>query len=162
MDNEQEKQSRKEYQQAWYQANKDRNAASAARYRAKHRGELAAKQAEIRAKRPIDEQAELRAYKRGYNRGYQAGQRELRQRDNTVSTMKARARRSGVAMDVILPELLAQKLAYYGGKCWICRDRVHQHWDHVKPIAKGGAHILANLRPACARCNMRKSDTWPF
>ncbi len=33
--------------------------------------------------------------------------------------------------------------------------------DHVKPIAKGGWHALANLRPACFRCNNQKSDKWP-
>jgi 5-methylcytosine-specific restriction endonuclease McrA len=35
-------------------------------------------------------------------------------------------------------------------------------WDHVKPLAKGGAHILANLRPACLSCNRSKRDRWPL
>lgn len=57
---------------------------------------------------------------------------------------------------------LEARLAYYGGKCWICRTAEHEHWDHVKPLSKGGAHILANLRPSCASCNTSKSDRWPF
>ena len=37
-----------------------------------------------------------------------------------------------------------------------------ENWDHVKPLSKGGAHMLANLRPACGHCNRRKRDRWPF
>ncbi|RKF18326.1 HNH endonuclease, partial [Micromonospora globbae] len=59
-------------------------------------------------------------------------------------------------------EDLEQKLAFYGGKCWICKTNPHEHWDHVKPLSKGGAHILANLRPSCASCNRSKRDRWPF
>jgi 5-methylcytosine-specific restriction endonuclease McrA len=45
--------------------------------------------------------------------------------------------------------------------CWMCggdADTV----DHVKPLSKGGAHILANLRSACQSCNSSKGATWPF
>ncbi|WP_209961193.1 HNH endonuclease signature motif containing protein [Micromonospora sp. HB375] len=59
-------------------------------------------------------------------------------------------------------EQLEQRIAYYGGKCWICRVAPWEHIDHVKPLSKGGAHILANLRPSCASCNLGKSDKWPF
>lgn len=59
-------------------------------------------------------------------------------------------------------EDLKMKLDYYGGKCWICRTAEHEHWDHVKPVSKGGAHILANLRPSCASCNIAKNNKWPF
>lgn len=57
---------------------------------------------------------------------------------------------------------LKMKLQYYGGKCWICRTAEHEHWDHVKPLSKGGAHILANLRPSCEACNLSKHNKWPF
>jgi 5-methylcytosine-specific restriction endonuclease McrA len=45
--------------------------------------------------------------------------------------------------------------------CWLCggpREQV----DHVKPIAAGGSHILANLRPICGSCNQKKWATWPL
>jgi 5-methylcytosine-specific restriction endonuclease McrA len=32
----------------------------------------------------------------------------------------------------------------------------HVHLDHVIPVARGGLHCAANLRPACASCNQRK------
>jgi hypothetical protein len=30
--------------------------------------------------------------------------------------------------------------------------------DHIRPLAKGGAHEWANLAPACAACNRSKAD----
>lgn len=59
-------------------------------------------------------------------------------------------------------EQLASRLDYYGNKCWICKVGPYEHLDHVKPVSKGGAHMLANLRPACAKCNLSKKDKWPL
>jgi len=42
----------------------------------------------------------------------------------------------------------------------MCGGASQLQWDHVKPLAKGGAHMLANLRLACSRCNNVKSDRW--
>lgn len=54
-----------------------------------------------------------------------------------------------------------QKLAYWGHACWMC-GAPWEHVDHVKPTSRGGADLIANLRPACASCNHSKSDRWPF
>ena len=59
-------------------------------------------------------------------------------------------------------EQLQMRVAYYGHKCWICRIAPYEHLDHVKPLSRGGAHMLSNLRPTCATCNLRKSAKWPF
>ena len=59
-------------------------------------------------------------------------------------------------------EQLEQRVAYYGGKCWICKVKPYEHIDHVKPLSRGGSHLLCNLRPACATCNNRKRAKWPF
>lgn len=74
---------------------------------------------------------------------------------------RARARKARAAIGVITAPLLAAKAAYWGHRCWICGD-VPNTWDHVKPLNKGGPHMLANLRPACWSCNSSKSDRWPF
>lgn len=58
-------------------------------------------------------------------------------------------------------EMLQARMAYYH-RCWICKSPRWDHVDHVKPLSKGGPHMLANLRPACAECNRRKGSTWPF
>jgi 5-methylcytosine-specific restriction endonuclease McrA len=70
-----------------------------------------------------------------------------------------RARKLLAAVGDITLELLAGKLAYWGGRCWMCGGEP-TGWDHVKPLARGGAHVLANLRPACRRCNSSKKDCW--
>ena len=76
-------------------------------------------------------------------------------------TARYRARKLKATVGVLTVELLAAKLAYYGGRCWMC-GADWTDWDHVKPLAKGGPHMLANLRPACQPCNSSKSDRWPF
>jgi 5-methylcytosine-specific restriction endonuclease McrA len=58
-------------------------------------------------------------------------------------------------------EMLEQRMTFYHG-CWICKSPRWDHVDHVKPLSKGGPHMLANLRPACAECNQRKGSKWPF
>ena len=42
-----------------------------------------------------------------------------------------------------------------GRKCVYCGG-LFEHLDHVKPLALGGEHSLANLVPACAACNLSK------
>lgn len=69
-----------------------------------------------------------------------------------------RARKLG-AGGAATPEQVADRVAYYGGRCWICRAP-WQHMDHVKPIAAGGSNWPANLRPACSPCNRRKNSRW--
>ena len=77
-------------------------------------------------------------------------------------------RRARLAESSIVPftqEQLEQRLAYYGNRCYLrldcCIDQA-DHIDHVKPISKGGPHILSNLRPACQPCNQSKSNKWPY
>jgi 5-methylcytosine-specific restriction endonuclease McrA len=71
------------------------------------------------------------------------------------------ARKMGTMVVRITPAMLAAKCAYWGNCCWVCSGP-QEAIDHVKPLNKGGAHILANLRPICRACNTRKSDTWPY
>lgn len=56
----------------------------------------------------------------------------------------------------VTPVQLAQKLSMYGNLCWICADGANEV-DHVIALARGGLHILANLRPICGLCNRRKA-----
>lgn len=71
------------------------------------------------------------------------------------------ARKRDATIVPFTKEQLAEKWAYWGGKCWICRATATAT-DHVKPLAKGGAHTLCNLRPICGTCNSRKGSKWPF
>lgn len=78
--------------------------------------------------------------------------RELERRRNAL--------KSGSRVLPITKEALRQRLSMFGG-CWVC-DGAAEQIDHVKPLAVGGPHILANLRPICALCNQRKGARWPF
>lgn len=86
-------------------------------------------------------------------------------RGREVSAEASRRRRAAAratAVASISVEDIQAKVSYYGGKCWICRTAEFEHIDHVKPLSKGGAHVLANLRPACAPCNLSKFNRWPW
>jgi 5-methylcytosine-specific restriction endonuclease McrA len=72
-----------------------------------------------------------------------------------------RARKSAVAVVPFTAAELQARLSMFGHRCWICGDP-YQAVDHVKPLAKGGLHVLANLRPICHVCNSRKKDQWPY
>ena len=65
-----------------------------------------------------------------------------------------RARERG-AQGVATPAAVAARIAYYGGRCYLC-GAPYQEIDHVIPLARGGSHWPANLRPACRSCNRRK------
>jgi len=54
-----------------------------------------------------------------------------------------------------------QRMSLWCGHCAYCgkefKDgKLWEHIDHVIPIIRGGLHILANLRPTCAKCNLSK------
>lgn len=59
-------------------------------------------------------------------------------------------------------DAIAARRTYYGNKCWMCGSSEGFEIDHVKPLAAGGLHIPANMRPACKSCNSRKRDAWPL
>jgi 5-methylcytosine-specific restriction endonuclease McrA len=68
----------------------------------------------------------------------------------------------------------AEALEIYGTDCHICGTAIDLkaptkvgadgwelalHLDHVIPLSKGGADTLGNIRPAHAKCNIRKWAT---
>lgn len=126
-------------------------------------------------KRDYDrEYGQSEAY-RDYQRSYRATNR-LQLRSQQVEKyatdaayrlrrqMNAALRRARVANVQTIPftrEQLLKKFAYWNNCCWICGEP-GGHIDHVKPINRGGGHILCNLRPICQACNNMKRDKWPL
>lgn len=50
-----------------------------------------------------------------------------------------------------------------GPRCAYCPEiltRENFTVDHIRPIARGGLTVLANLTVACRSCNSRKGATW--
>ena len=56
---------------------------------------------------------------------------------------------------------ISARWEYYGWRCYLC-GRPAEATDHVIPLAKGGSHFPANLRPICTSCNSTKKDRWPI
>lgn len=67
----------------------------------------------------------------------------------------ARARSHGAPA---VPYSEADVLRSTSGRCYLCGEPLTAAWqvEHVIPIARGGADVLANVRPACAGCNRDK------
>lgn len=116
----------------WRQANPERFREYSAAYRAANPEKVAARLARWHAANPEKVRAH-RVARKGLERA------------STIVTFTG--------------EQLAARLAYYGNRCWMCRGPF-EHLDHVKPLSKGGSHILANFRPACERCNLSKAARW--
>lgn len=148
-----------EYQRRYYAGNREHYL----RYYAENRERILEYGRRYRA-----ENAEVH---RDYQRQYRIENREKVREDSrrwlhenaeraAEYARKRRALMRDAAITKFTQEQLQQRVAYYGGKCWICREADYEHMDHVKPLSKGGPHCLANLRPACAACNIQKSAAW--
>ena len=74
------------------------------------------------------------------------------------NTRRRRARIRQVTIVDFTIEQLSARMAMWPG-CWICGGP-KEAVDHVKPLARGGLHTLANLRPVCQPCNSSKSARW--
>lgn len=85
------------------------------------------------------------------------------QKENPGGHRAAQARRRAQKMTsrvgVFGKAEIAARMSFFGNRCWMCRGPF-EAIDHVKPLSKGGPHLLANLRPACNRCNSSKSNRW--
>jgi 5-methylcytosine-specific restriction endonuclease McrA len=141
---------KRESAKAWREKNRDRlNAAGRDRYEEKR--------------------VEILIYQRGYY--VDNGPRiRARVRKYAVENPEAKragearrnARKRGVEGRVTKDEIraLAERQKY---RCAYCRTLVRKgyHIDHIKPLAKGGLNVIANLQITCARCNGRKSAKDP-
>lgn len=78
---------------------------------------------------------------------------------HAIRNGRRRARLRSATVHDISHEQLSSRFIGAGGRCWICKG-APDTWDHVKPLAKGGPHMLANLRPACRSCNSSKGAKW--
>ncbi|WP_409000289.1 HNH endonuclease [Streptomyces europaeiscabiei] len=69
-----------------------------------------------------------------------------------MATLYQRARRVRVAT-----YSRAEVFVRWGGQCCYCEAPADQ-LDHVRPVSHGGSDVASNVVPACATCNLSKSD----
>lgn len=95
---------------------------------------------------------------------------ELRRKKSPQNTNKRRAVKYGNGYEDFTDE---QMFEMWGYNCHICEQTIDVtipkydenndynpwalHRDHVVALSRGGAHILDNVKPAHAMCNIRKS-----
>jgi 5-methylcytosine-specific restriction endonuclease McrA len=91
-----------------------------------------------------------------YSREYKAKNRQAA----SVWERARQARKRNASTVKFTKEQLHLRLSMFAG-CWMCGGP-KESVDHVKPLSKGGAHILSNLRPSCKSCNSRKRNKWPL
>lgn len=94
-------------------------------------------------------------------RRYRRERKKLDPVSNRAYVRARKARQKQLTVVAFTAEQLRQRIAFYGNRCWMCGAPAATV-DHVKPLAKGGAHMLCNLRPACTECNSRKGAQWPY
>lgn len=103
-------------------------------------------------------------WKRANRESWRESRRQAK-KNNPIANRASNRRRKAIKLGAptfpfTIDQLLA-RLAYFGNRCWMCGAEANS-LDHVKPLSKGGAHMLCNLRPACVPCNSRKHDRWPL
>lgn len=81
-------------------------------------------------------------------------------RDNPWSKLGRDARRRALKAGATLGPVDYRQLCASAADCYLCGSELdgEVHLDHVVPLARGGAHSAANLRPTHVACNLRKSD----
>lgn len=137
-------------------ANPEREKAKQARYRRRHPDRVKAKLKKWRESEKGQRWVEgYRDTSRAKFKVWQAANYDRYLMTHRLSEMYRRARKAKAAGTATSKQVHA-RIAYYGGKCWMCRKAEWEHVDHVIPLAAGGSAWPSNLRPACAACNMAK------
>lgn len=146
----------------WKQDNPDRAKQTSDDYYRKNKDRIKAYQETYRAENPD----KLKKYQADYYQRHKEKKKAWRQSAEYKhrDRLKSARRRAMQIEATVVPfteARLKERLSYYANKCWIC-GKPATHIDHVKPLSKGGAHMLCNLRPACGPCNMSKNARWPY
>ena len=159
---------RNESNRAWREANAEKHRSNARQWYRENRERAHART----AKHQRENREKYREYvRKNYEKNREARIAEIEKyrRENSewfrqYNRLKS-SRRRALEKDLLVVPFtgvqIEQRVAYYGGKCWMCGG-AFDHIDHVKPLSRGGAHTLSNLRPACAPCNQAKSNKWPW
>lgn len=143
----------------WRAAHPERSAASLAKYKAAHPERVAAATARWQAANP-DRRAAANAKWRAKNperhAAYTAKWQAANPEKQTEYVRARRARRlnapgRGVTARQWAEILAARPWCHYCGDC-----TVELVQEHMTPLARGGAHDVSNVTPACAACNERK------
>lgn len=71
-----------------------------------------------------------------------------------TTSLDTRARREKISQDVKVAVWQRDR-----GRCVDCESQNELEFDHIIPLAMGGANSMRNLQLLCATCNRRKGAT---
>jgi 5-methylcytosine-specific restriction endonuclease McrA len=152
---------RREKARAYYREHADEVKARVAEWRAEHCDHVTAYMREYaRRNRDVLREA-VRSWRRENRERHNANNRAAYQRNiehsrwqSRVTEQRRRAKKQG-ADGHATEEQVRARMQVYGERCYLCGDP-YEAIDHVIPLARGGSHWPANLRPICTTCNSRK------
>lgn len=154
-----------------------------AKYRATHPDRIAASN-RVRTERHAERYAETRAVHHARKlatdpaysvaavervRAWRAANPEKTKAQRSVANGNRRAALAkvptGTGHDRVTAKAWEMQLEVFGHRCAYCLEPLtpsNTHRDHVTSLARGGAHAMSNIVPACASCNLRKNARGPL
>lgn len=153
------------WQRAYNERNREQVYASNRAYAARNRAKIRAKQHEtyvrsLEANRARDRERRRKSYARNPQ-----AHLEYMKKWRTANPERARAyvrlaghrRRAAAGGEFIRVEDWLALLRKHDGRCAYCGIQPeHIEADHRIPLSRGGRNTIANILPACRRCNRRK------
>lgn len=152
----------------WEAENPEKKRAYDSAYRKRHRAQIREQRLKAYYEDPEKFRARTREWYANNTRVHAETARKWREANPERSRLIARQaqnRRRARLADALTVDFttsdLELRMSMFGFACWMCGGPF-EDIDHVKPLAAGGAHILANLRPSCHSCNASKGANWPL
>ncbi len=87
---------------------------------------------------------------------HERDRRKRRRLDRAMDMMAAEAEPAGPRREGVPEEVRREVFRRDGGRCARCGSDELLQFDHVIPVALGGASTAANLQLLCAPCNREK------
>jgi len=87
---------------------------------------------------------------------YERERRKERQLGRAHAVLATGALPERPRRDVIPREVKRAVFERDGGRCVECGSNFEIQYDHIIPVALGGANTVANLQVLCATCNQKK------
>lgn len=133
-----------EYNRKWREDNPEAYLEYSAKYRVENREAVRASYAAWEAKNPRHAQ--------------EWAERNPERARETVRRRRARLR--NVPTFEVTEKDIRRLLSRHGRRCAYCSEVLGDsyHMDHVVPVSVGGSNGIGNLVPACASCNVSKSN----
>ena len=144
------KKCKSEYDKKWRENNREKWKKSVLKYKEKNR-ETIAEKSRLYRKENLDKTRVSQRNWREKNPNYGKLSRQRRKARLKEATIE------NFSYEELLDFWIENEINYK--ECFYCEKEMlegPEHIDHYYPLAKGGTHERANLRPSCASCNSRK------